>query len=138
MQEVMRKAPNVTKIFLVSIFILQVACKAMRRPDVVDNTYTFKRYISKTGFSSINVKAYDHEYKSDLNASVSINHIYHKIKFNKKKTTPLHVEVIPNKNFNVEVFLLSRHTVKVKEFFVKRGDSIVINAYLKEDNRPVY
>ncbi|MGG8498161.1 hypothetical protein ACQY1Q_17305 [Tenacibaculum sp. TC6] len=114
------------------------SCKTTGNFDIVNDTYTLKKYKSKRGFSSITIKAYDYEHKNDLNASVSINNIYYKIKFNGKNTIPLSIEAKPDNKFNVEVSLLSRYTVKIKEFYVKRGDSIVINAYLKEDNRPVY
>ncbi len=138
MQKAMPKAPNVIKTLLIVTFLMfMVSCKVTKRPDVVDDTYTFEKYTSKSGFSSINVKAYDYEYKNDLSPSVTINSIYYDINLDKKKKT-LSVRVSPNNKFDVEVFLLSRHTVKVKEFYIKRGDSIVINAYLKEDNRPVY
>ncbi|WP_386104248.1 hypothetical protein [Tenacibaculum geojense] len=127
------------QIAIIILLSFLVSCKVTKRATVVNGTYTFERHESKSRFSSINVEAYDYEYKNGLNAGVTVNDVYFDIKFDKeKKIIPLQIKASPNNKFNVRVLFPSRHSVKIDEFYFKRGDSIIIKAYLKEDNRPVY
>lgn len=137
----MQKVLNVIKtVIILAFLILYASCKVTKRVNIIEEgTYSLKRYTSKSGFSSINVKAYDFEYKNDLNAGLTINNIYYDLNFNKEKEiVPLHIVASPKNKFNVRFFFPSRYSVNVKEFTLNPGDSIVIKAYLKEDNRPVY
>ncbi|WP_428743458.1 hypothetical protein [Tenacibaculum sp.] len=82
----MRKALNVNKtVMILAFLILYASCKVTERVNITEGTYTFKRFVSKSGFSSINVKAYDYEYKNDLNAGLTINNIYYDLNFNEEK-----------------------------------------------------
>ncbi|MGG8498159.1 hypothetical protein ACQY1Q_17295 [Tenacibaculum sp. TC6] len=136
--KMVQKVLSANKIlFLLFISNIIISCVAHKKHEINNDTYTFKKYKSSTGFSSIIINAYDYENKNKINAAARVNSIYFSSTIKKDKQ-PLQVEITPNNSFKVEVFLPSRYTVKIKEFYVKRGDSIIINAYLKEDNRPVY
>ncbi|WP_428742301.1 hypothetical protein [Tenacibaculum sp.] len=131
---------SIIRIGLILLFILNLtSCKAVRN-DIVDNNYKLEKIKSKqTDFSSIVVNAYDFENKKELAGIVYVNDVVFFMEFdeNKKKVKPLVITPNTNNYFDVEVSYIRRYTVKIDKFFVKRGDSIVINAYLKEDKRPI-
>ena len=135
MQEVMRKVLSVSLLLLVSSVI---SCKSVRN-DIVDKTYKLEKFKSKqTDFSSIVINAYDFEMKKELAGIVYVNNVVFFMDFDRKnKVKPLVVTPNTDNYFDVEISYIRRHTVKVDKFFVKRGDSIVIDAYLKEDKRPI-
>lgn len=136
--EGVRKALNVHKIIILTIIgVVLISCAA-HRPDKVDSTYTLKKYRSKSGFSSIVLYAYDFHLKNKMTANVSVNDVYFYIDYKNKQIHPLKIKTIPSRKYNVEVSSIGMNTVKIKDLYVEKGDSIVINAFLKEDKTPLH
>ncbi len=137
MQRKMQKGKSVIKYLFICLII--VSCKTANIQKVKSDIYVNKVYRSKSGYTGMNIKAYDYEYKNELNAGVIVNEIYFDLSFNdKNELKPLYVKVLPNKKINIDVFFPSREVVKMRDFYLKKGDSMVIKAYLKEDNSSVY
>lgn len=133
-----KKALSVKHTVFLLTLVFITSC-GVKRYDVVDNTYDIKRFKSKSGYSSININSFDFKTKDKISPWININDVALEYVFNEKGnfTNPLQIKVIPNNHFNIEIYYLRRHTVKIKELYLKDGDSIVINAYLKEDTRPI-
>ncbi|WP_075341417.1 hypothetical protein [Tenacibaculum agarivorans] len=96
--------------------------------------YTFERFKSKSGFSSLIIKTYDFEYENDLPGGIiCVNKVYHDVLGKGNTMIPLEVKVKPNNNFNVGISYLAKKKIEIPTFFIKEGDSIVIKAYLKDE-----
>ncbi len=138
LQKEQRKVLNVirsTILFLMMFLIF--SCKAVRS-DLVDDMYDLQRYKSKTGFSGVIVNAFDDETKTRLPALIYVNGVMFLMRFDQEsKVIPQVIYISQNNDYSLEVSYLTMHTVKVKEFHLKSGDSIVINANLKADNSPI-
>ncbi|CAL2107672.1 conserved hypothetical protein [Tenacibaculum sp. 190524A02b] len=134
--DLVKKVPNViTKIFLLLLIVNIYSCGSVPKKEIdargYKGTYTIKKYKSK--FSSINVEAYD-----DLNFKLLpyaiVNDLVVFFTPNTKNDSILPIEIKPmaNKKYNLKIYHIGMHPIKIKEFQVEKEDSIVIKAYLKE------
>ncbi|APG65865.1 hypothetical protein LPB136_11030 [Tenacibaculum todarodis] len=131
------KALNVNKIIVFFLITFIISC-VTKRPDIVNKTYKLRKYKSKSGFTKIVINAYDNETLELIPANVEINDLFFKIKYENNKFIPLEIITNPNSQLNIEVSSIMRHTVNINSFIIKKSDSIIINTYLKKDNRPLH
>ncbi len=138
----MRKEVNVIR-YISLLFVLFVIsmCTTIKNvnKEPLSTLYKIERLKSKSGFSKIIVKSYiDDEYKDiQVLSTVIINDIYLANTYTKDSIFT-EIKVRPSKKYRIKVFSPGLLTLKIKDLYIKERDSIVINAYLKEDNRPIY
>jgi len=102
--------------------------------------YIFERFKSKNGYSTLILKAYDYEYENQLSPRIYINDLYFDFSFDSesKIIKPFNVPIEQEGKYTIRFSYLGRLPVEIPDFFIKKGDSIVISAYLKEDPTPLH
>ncbi|WP_143569724.1 hypothetical protein [Tenacibaculum agarivorans] len=123
----------------ISLILIFISCAASK--EITSNrNYTFDKHKSKNGYSTLILKAYDYEYENQLGPRVYINDLYFDFSFDSesKIIKPFDVSVEQEGKYTIRFSYLGRLPVKIPDFFIKKGDSIVISAYLKEDPTPLH
>ncbi|SOS47710.1 hypothetical protein [Tenacibaculum dicentrarchi] len=126
-----------------SIYLLITSCASNKMSK--SDKYELIKYKHKNGFSSsilIN-SFYDSESaknnKYNPLSYININNVIIKeneiINGNMK---PYHISVDSDKKYEILIYGIGLQPLKIKGLYVKQGDSIVIKAYLKEDNRSLH
>ncbi len=138
----MRKEVNVIRyISLLFVLFTISMCSTIKEVnrEPLSTKYEIKRLKSKSGFSKIIVKSYiDDEYKDiQVLSTVIVNDIY-LASTSIKDSMFTEIKVRPSKKYRIKVFSPGLLTLKIKDLYIKERDSIIVNAYLKEDNRPTY
>ena len=88
---------------------------------------------SAHGDSQITLNCYDHENKDEkLSAAIIINGVF----LNSSFLKTINTKVTPGK-YNIEVIYAMKKTVKTP-VKVHKGDSLVINVYMRDFTGPVY
>lgn len=135
------KGLNVIKYFLYfSAFLIFTNCNILKGDYYKTETYEIKREKSKywTKLTQLNIIAYEYENKSKLIPvfSITINDIIiNSAHMNSIPNALIHL--IPNK-YDVEISFIGKETINIKNLLVKKGDSIVIKSFMKEDVTPLY
>ncbi len=115
-------------IILISLFF---SCSGTRNTSKQEKSqYKIEKIKTFDSLGSwITIKTYDKRLKESIPAFVKINNIY----FSEKKI----FEVGEGKH-SIGVYFVQLLPLELKNLNVKKGDSIVIKAYLKEDNSPLH
>ncbi len=128
-------------IYLVFILFTISMCSTIKEVnrEPLSTKYEIKRLKSKSGSSKIIVNSYsDDKYKDKITTVVTINNICFLNRHIGDSILPIKTKVIHSKKYEVGVFSVGFLSLKIKDLYVNKRDSIVINAYLKENNRPIY
>ncbi len=138
----MRKEVNVIRyISLLFVLFTIPMCTTIKNvnKEPLSTLYKIERLKSKSGFSKIIVNTYiDDKYKERIYSFVIVNDICLFPKYEKDSIFPIQIETISSKKYNIQVSSMGFLSLKIKDLYVKERDSIIVNAYLKEDNRPTY
>lgn len=115
-------------IILISLFF---SCSGTRNTSKQEKSdYNIEKFKTFDSLGSwITIKTYDKRLKESIPAFVKINNIY----FSEKKI----FEVVEDKH-SIGVYFVQLLPLELKNLNVKKGDSTVIKAYLKEDNNPLH
>lgn len=129
MQEAMRKVLNVNKLICVYICLLIFGCSSSKESFNKNfSNYTVNKF--KSDRRSIKINALDKGFPYDTIPSplIIINNLYFgETSFFRPKVG----------KHNIEIASPGKVSVIIKDLVVKKGDSIVINAYLKDDPTPI-
>ncbi|CAL2092128.1 hypothetical protein [Tenacibaculum sp. 190524A02b] len=131
-----KKVLNVTtrafSLLIISIYSCSSVPKKEADNRIYKGTYTFEKYKSKSRFSRVMVDSYSNtDFK--LYASVKLNGlIFLTPQIKGEEILPIEIEPIIGEKYKLEVFYPNMYPIKIKEFQIEKGDSIVIKAYLKE------
>ncbi|CAM1359541.1 hypothetical protein [Tenacibaculum xiamenense] len=140
MQPEMRKVLNVHKLKLcavLSCFI--VLCSVAKKSNIVTKDYIVNRYKTNKAAPVMTIDTYsDRNYKTEIPSFVCINDIFFFVENEDDRIKSISVSPKPNKKFNIEIMSVGRLPLKLNSLLVKTNDSIVIKAYLKEDNRLIH
>ncbi|WP_299005538.1 hypothetical protein [uncultured Tenacibaculum sp.] len=138
MQKVMRKVLNARNFIYLSIYLFITGCATTRSNRDSSTLYYQEKHSSKSGFSSIIINSfYDDKYKDKILALVTVNGVCILGKYENENILPIEIKTIPNNKYKIEISSPGLLPLKIKKLRIKKGDSIVINAYLKEDTRPI-
>ena len=122
----MLKGKNVIKLFCIFLFISCSASKVNNKK--LNSWYEIKKIKSKNNETKIILNSYDYENKEErIAATIVINNVL----LNSET-----IRVWPGKH-SLEVICYSKLPIKINNLRVEKGDSIVINAYLKDSNYPI-
>ncbi len=132
--KIKQKVQNAIKYFYILLFLFTIIIGCVCKKNIIINEgeYKIEKYRTFDGLGAfINVKVYD---KKGYNDSISrpiinINNLF----FNKKK-----VFNVGFGKHNIAIDLFGKLGLKINSLKVQKGDSIVIKAYLKDDDRPLY
>ena len=127
MLKTMRKVLNVHSFIFLFICLLTIGCYSSKKIMEISD-YSIKKF--KSSRKSITINTFDKGFPYDTirNPLITINNLY-----------------FGNTNFfrpkkgihNIEIDFIGKIPIKIKDLVVKEGDSIVINAYLKDDPTPI-
>lgn len=119
----------VKKLLLFVLILLFSNCYSQE----IEKNYIIKKYKSNDNYSSyLNLDAFEHKEKRKLSHSVyRINNII----FSEHKSSNLIIHVLPGK-FKIESGSIGMKWIELKNFEVKKGDSIVMSFFLKEFKEP--
>ncbi|MGG8498152.1 hypothetical protein ACQY1Q_17260 [Tenacibaculum sp. TC6] len=128
MLKAMRKVLNVHSFIYLFIYLFITGCYT-NRIKVTQNNYSIKKFKSSDNWITIN--AYDNEISyGTLIPIIKINKLY----FLNEGIKTFNVE---DSNYNIQISHFGKIPINIKNLVVKKGDSIVINAYLKDDPTPI-
>ncbi|MDO6675329.1 hypothetical protein Q4517_07175 [Tenacibaculum sp. 1_MG-2023] len=133
MQKVMRKVLNVNKVILFYFILFYLSsCSSVlnkRTKQINSSNYIIKSYKSKNGETLLKVNTFDKDFYSEpITPIVVLNNIHF------LNNNLFNVGVGKH---NVEIAFIGKITINIKDLVIKQGDSIVINAYLKQDPTPI-
>ncbi len=131
----MQKVLNVIVLFT---YLFINGCATVKNNDESSHLYHQKKFRSKSGFSSIVINTfYDDKSKTKVLAAATVNGIYFPSEYQDEKILPIVIKTIPDNKYKIKVFSPGLLSLKIESLKINKGDSIVINAYLKEDIRPI-
>ncbi|WP_425656588.1 hypothetical protein [Tenacibaculum ascidiaceicola] len=138
MQEVMQRVLNVRSFIYLVIYLFINGCATVKNHNESSHLYHQKKFKSKSGFSSIVINTfYDDKSKTKVLAAATANGIYFPSKYQDEKILPIVIKTIPDNKYKINIFSPGLRSLKIENLKISKGDSIVINAYLKEDTRPI-
>ncbi len=132
MQKAMQKVLNARNFICLFTCILIMSCHTSKNTinnKIPSSSYEIKKFKSSDNWITIN--AYDNEISyGKLIPIIKINKLYF---FNDGIKT---FNVVESKH-NIQISHIGKIPITIKDLVVKKGDSIVINAYLKQDPTPI-
>jgi len=133
MRKVMQKVLNVNKIILFCFILFCLSsCSSIINKNarqINSSNYIIKSYKSKSGETLLKINTFDKDlYNESLTPIVVLNNIH----FLKN-----HLFDVGIGKHNIKIGHPSKISIYIKDLVVKQGDSIVINAYLKDDPTPI-
>ncbi len=129
MQKAMRKVLSVNKLIYIFICLLVFGCSSSRENFINKfSNYTVNKFKSNRRSIKINVLDKGFPYDTIPSPLIIINNLYFGETSFFRPTTGKH---------SIEIAALGKISVIIKDLIVKKGDSIVINAYLKDDPTPI-
>ncbi|WP_428743461.1 hypothetical protein [Tenacibaculum sp.] len=124
----MQKVLNVHSFIYLLTYLFITGC-ANSRVKVTQGNYSIKKF--KSSDSWITINAYDNEISyGALTPIIKINKLY----FHNEGIKTFNVE---DSNYGIRISHIGKISIEIKDLVVKKGDSIVINAYLKDDPTPI-
>ncbi len=132
MQEMMQKVLNVNKIIYLFMFLMFINCGVKKISEQQKSEYSTEKFKTLDSLDSwITVKTYDNEISyGTLIPIIKINKLY----FFDDGIETFNVE---GSKHNIRISHIGKIPITIKDLVVKKGDSIVINAYLKDDPTPI-
>lgn len=125
-----KKATSVNSFICLLICFFMVQCAVKKKKLVNNSVYEVKRFKTFDSFGSyINIKVLDNSLKESIPALVKINGLY----FSKRK-----IFEADSGKYDIGVYFVGLFPLELSNLNLKKGDSIVINTYLKEDTRPLH
>ena len=138
MQKAMPRVLSARNFIYLFIYLFISGCATVKNNDESSHLYLQKKFRSKSGFSSIVINTfYDDKSKTKVLAAATANGIYFPSEYQDEKILPIVIKTIPDNKYKIRVFSPGLLSLKIKSLKINKGDSIVINAYLKEDTRPI-
>jgi len=113
--------------FLVTLFLIN-SCYSLKKSKKNDS-YKIEVFKSKNNFSTyLNLQAFHYKKKKEKYYSTYwINNFI----FSEHNLNRLSLHILPGK-FEIESEAIGKESIKLKDFEVKRGDSIIISFFLKD------
>ncbi|WP_440120741.1 hypothetical protein [Tenacibaculum sp. Ill] len=128
MLKVTRKRLSIPKLWIIVLCIF-LSCKVKEIGSINTSNYTIKNYKSKNRETLLKVNTFDKGfYNEPITPIVVLNNIHF------LNNNLFNVGVGKH---NVEIAFIGKITINIKDLVIKQGDSIVINAYLKQDPTPI-
>lgn len=128
MQEVMRKVLNVRSFIYLFIYLFITGCYLSKKTvSDVSSSYEIKKFKSFGNWITINAFDKGAPY-GEIPPLIIINNLYF------TKTNSFN---IGQGKHTIEIGFIGKVSVNIEELRVKENDSIVINAYLKDDPTPI-
>lgn len=113
---------------LLFIFFFTLSC-SVKNHVAKYSFYDLKKYKSKQNNTKIIIKTYDGDlYNEKITPYISMNNIYF------FKDSLFNVGVGKH---DIEIGYISKESIKIKNLEIKKGDSLVIEAFLKRHNQPI-
>ena len=129
MQKVMQRVLNVRNFIYLVIYLFMIGCVTQKKVLTERSEYKIKTFKTSNLYHSwINIKTYYKDFDEIIPALVKINNLY----FTKKT-----IFDVGEGKHNISIDFVSTIGIKIEDLKVSKGDSIVINAYLKDDPTPI-
>ncbi len=122
---------KIAKNLLLFILIITLSNCYSQKKNKIGKNYIITKFKSKNKSSCyLNLEAYDYENKKEKYYSVyRINNLI----FSEHNLNSLTFHVLPG-NFEIECGMIGKESIRLKDFEIKRGDSINIRFYLKDSD----
>lgn len=128
MQKAKRKRLSIPKLWIIVLCVF-LSCKVKEIGSINSSNYIIKSYKSKSGETLLKINTFDKDlYNESLTPIVVLNNIH----FLKN-----HLFDVGIGKHNIKIGHPSKISIYIKDLVVRQGDSIVINAYLKDDPTPI-
>lgn len=128
MQKAKRKRLSIPKLWIIVLCVF-LSCKVKEIGSINSSNYIIKSYKSKNGETLLKINTFDKDfYNEPITPIVVLNNIHF------LNNNLFNVGVGKH---NVEIAFIGKITINIKDLVIKQGDSIVINAYLKQDPTPI-
>lgn len=122
----------VKNLFILGILFLIINCNSLKTAKK-DNHYKIEVFKSKNSSTYLNLQAFHYENKLEKYYSTYwINNFI----FSEHNLNNLIFRVLPG-NFEIECGAIGKNSIKLKDFEVKRGDSIVMSFFLEDSKEPL-
>jgi hypothetical protein len=123
------------------LFILSCASNKIQQQNF-SNKYKIHSFKSKSGLSTISIDNF-HDTNSGQKdwkalAFININGVLLENKIINNKMDPYYTKVESGKKYDILVYSPGLLPLRMNNLKIKKGDSLVIKTYLKEDNRPLH
>lgn len=134
MRKKMQQVQNVTSLFI--LLLLLFGCKS-KEIALNKNLYIIKNYKSNSGLTKLVVKSFD-KYENELPTILEVNGIIFQMKIKEKVLMPLELIIKNNHKIDLKIAAIGMNEINLKNIFLKKGDSIEIKAFLKENKKPLH
>ncbi|MGG8498149.1 hypothetical protein ACQY1Q_17245 [Tenacibaculum sp. TC6] len=125
----MQKVLSVRKFIYLFISLLIIGCVAQRKVFEKESEYKIKKFKTFSPYHSwINIKTYSKELQENIPALIKINNLY----FTEKT-----IFDAGEGKHNISIDFVGTIGLKINDLKVNKGDSIIINVYLREDPTPI-
>lgn len=128
----MLKALNVNTLKILFFFTLFISCSIQKQNKNINEKsfYKIKGYKSSTGKTSLHVNTFDLDlYNEPMIPLIIINNIYF------SNTTDFNLGIGKH---NLKIDFISKISIEIKNINIRKGDSVIINAYLKDHSIPLH
>jgi hypothetical protein len=122
----MLKVQNANILKTLFFFTLFISCSIQKQDKNKNDKsyYKIKKYKSNTNKTSLHVNTFDKDlYDEPMIPLIIINNIYF------SNTTNFNLGIGKH---NLKIDFISKNSIEIKNMNIRKGDSIVINAYLKD------
>ncbi len=124
------KAQNAIKIIILFLITSCAINKINSKDKLITDQYSLMRYKSKKNYDTqVIIKCYDYENRKERITQAAI--IVNNILLNSGKIS------VSSGRHTFKIGYLGKKTIKINKLIVKAGDSIVLNAYLKDSNHAI-
>lgn len=120
-------------LLLVLLFAIYTTSCSSKKSFITINNYEVIAYKSKENSTYIVLKAFSYEMKNEVPSYYRVNNILMGIKDPDEK---LVVAVMPGK-FTIEAGSIGKKETIIEDLKVNRGDSVLVNIFLKDDPQPL-
>jgi hypothetical protein len=133
MRKKMLQVKNVTSLIIILLFIF--GCK-LKEDALNKDLYILKKYKSHSGLTKLVVKTFD-KYENEFPTILEVNGIIFQMKIKEKVLIPLELLIKNKHKIDVKIAAIGMKEINFKNMFLKKGDSIVIKVFLKENIKPL-
>ena len=124
---------NILKVLSVSLLLSFYCCKTSKNVSVNDELFSIKRLKSNMS-TTLTLEAYDYNSKEKIGGFVEVNNVYVNFKYENNDFPPIVLDVKPENEFDISFHFVGSKSNTIKKVKVVKKDSIIIKAYLKNDD----